>query len=129
MHNKKSFFSYTLSDSEIDVEILLKLKQKFKDFAELETYFDILDNHSSNHQEYVYKALAESDVLCLIKTSGINESVWVSKELLIAQMRDIPIIEIWKKELSQILSSSSKDIFLNAQKSKKLFTRHKGAVN
>jgi len=118
--HKKIFFSYTLSDSEIDVEILLKLKQKFKDFTEIETYFDILDNHSLNHQEYVYKMLAESDALCLIKTSEINKSVWVSKELLIAKEREIPIIEIWKKELLQILSISSKDIFLKCIKVKEI---------
>lgn len=116
----KIFFSYTLRDNEVTVEILLELKNKFKDFTAFDTYFDILDNHASNHQEYVYQALSESNVLCLIKTSGINESTWVSKELLIAEMRNMPIIEICKKELAEILSSTSKDDFWDCLKIKQI---------
>lgn len=119
MHNR-IFFSYTLRDNEVTAEILLKLKNKFKDFTTLDTYFDILDNHAPNHQEYVYQALSESYVLCLIKTSGINESAWVSKELLIAKMRNMPIIEICKKELSEILNSASKNDFEGCLKIKQI---------
>lgn len=117
----KIFFSYTLRDDEITVETLLKLKSKFKEFTEFETYFDILDNYAPNHQGYVYQAISESSILCLIKSSGINKSVWVSKELFIAEMRNMPIIEISRKELAEILKSTSKEDFGNCSIIKQIF--------
>lgn len=120
MYSNKIFFSYTLRDSEINKELLFKLKNKFGDFAKVETYFDILDNCSVNHQEYVYNVLAESNILCLIKSSGINTSTWVIEELCIAKKRNMPIIEINIRDIKQILNSTSRDEFLKNLKVKEI---------
>ena len=116
MRNNKIFFSYTLRDSEINIDILLSIKNKFRDYSTVETYFDILDNCSPDHQGYVYKVLEESNILCLIKSSDVNSSSWVGKELYIARQRNIPIIEINKKDINQILNCNSRDEFMKNSK-------------
>lgn len=116
----KIFFSYTLRDGEISKDILLKIKQQFERFSELETYFDLLDNHSTNHQEYVYSALANANILCLIKSPAINVSIWVRKELYVAKIRNLPIVEISKKEVVQIVNNKTKNEFINHPKIKEI---------
>lgn len=116
----KIFFSYTLRDGEISKDILLKIKQQFERFSELETYFDLLDNHSTNHQEYVYNVLASANILCLIKSPAINVSTWVKKELRVAKIRNLPIVEISKKEVKQIVNNKTKNEFINHPKIKEI---------
>nr|WP_298549159.1 TIR domain-containing protein [uncultured Lachnoclostridium sp.] len=118
MRNYNIFFSYTLKDNEINSDILQKIKKTFSILENVQTYFDILDNHSINHQDYVFKALTEANILCLIKSSNINTSCWVNKEIEFAKKRNLPIIEINRKDIEEILASKTKQELLANKKVK-----------
>lgn len=118
VRNYNIFFSYTLKDNEINSDILQKIKKTFSILENVQTYFDILDNHSINHQDYVFKALTEANILCLIKSSNINTSCWVNKEIEFAKKRNLPIIEINRKDIEEILASKTKQELLANKKVK-----------
>lgn len=118
MRNYKIFFSYTLRDKEINIDILQKIKIAFSQLNYVQTYFDIFDNHSINHQDYVFKALTEANILCLIKSSNINTSCWVNKEIEFAKRRNLPVIEISRKDIEEILSSKTQQELLANEKVK-----------
>lgn len=118
VHNYKIFFSYTLRDKEINSEILQKIKKAFSLLKNIETYFDIFDNHSINHQDYVFKTLNEANMLCLVKSSNINTSCWVNKELEFAKKRNLPVIEISRKDIDEILTSKTQEELLINEKVK-----------
>lgn len=118
MRKYNIFFSYTLRDKEINIDILQNLKKAFSQLDYVQTYFDIFDNNSINHQDYVFKALTEADILCLIKSSNINTSCWVNKEIEFAKRRNLPVIEISRKDMEEILSSKAQQELLANEKVK-----------
>lgn len=128
MHNYKIFFSYTLRDKEINSDILQKVKKVFSLLENVQTYFDIFDNHSINHQDYVFKALSEANILCLIKSSNINTSCWVNKEIEFAKKRNLPVIEIDIKDIKEILASKTQQELLANEKVKMMMNISKISI-
>ena len=92
MDRYRVFISYTMRRNDVDYRFLCNLKQALSSYDSIETYIDKLDNHASNHQEYVINTLCLSDVVLLLKTPNVNTSKWVQKELGIAIEYNIPII-------------------------------------
>ena len=120
MYKCKIFFSYTLRDCELNVEILTELKEKIEQIKGVTTYFDIIDNTAIDHQKKVYEELVASDLVCLLKTKGIESSSWVGKELEIAREKKMKIVEMDTKDINLILCDKSKEELEKILKEKKL---------
>lgn len=108
---KKIFFSYSLKDNSISIDDLKKLKSNLLLFNEFEIYIDILDNFFNNnciitpieinndntnsyHQQFLKNHLIESDLVCIINNSSSRNSLWVQHEIILAEKRNIPILNI-----------------------------------
>lgn len=89
------FFSYTLKDLELSLEMLQNLYRKYS--VDNIVYIDALQ--SETNQLQVEKALISSDLLILIQTSDIDKSQWVQKEINLATSNNIPIVRKTYKEL------------------------------
>ena len=108
----KIFFSYTLKSQDLSVDLLKKIKKKISKLTNIDTYIDILDNNEKEHQDYVYKNLLQSDCVCILKTSMIDKSIWVKKEIDFAKKNNIKIIEMTLNDINFILNcKEEKELF------------------
>lgn len=129
MGKYKIFFSYTMKDKDISEELLKEVKDTFNKLDNVETYFDIFDNHSLNHQDYVYKSLNSSNLLCLIKSPDAPFSCWVKKELEEAKKIALPVVEIEKGDIKEILNTKTQEELLNNEKVKEILKAMKIETN
>lgn len=113
MHKRCVFISYTLQGGEVDYKLLELLKSKLSVLDSINTYIDLLDNNSEDHQAYVLAKLAEVSFVLLIQSSQIKASVWVKKELDFAKEKNIPIIPVSLCDVKRILETTSKRELLN----------------
>ena len=88
VRNYNIFFSYTLKDNEINSDILQKIKKTFSILENVQTYFDILDNHSINHQDYVFNRKDIEEILA----SKTKQELLANKK--VKMMMDISKISI-----------------------------------
>lgn len=103
--NHRVFISYTLRDNEITVELLGNLKEASK-LRGIDTFIDIIDNNNSaQHQDNIYRYIANADCLYLIETQRIYQSKWVIKELNFAKMLNIPIVKASLQDVQLFLTS------------------------
>jgi hypothetical protein len=93
----KIFVSYTIRDGKIDSSFLNRL---FNETCGIScVYIDLIHNDSSNKQKRVISELYSSDFIFLIRTEQIESSKWVKKEISLARIFNIPIIEFEYEEL------------------------------
>ena len=118
----KIFFSYTLKYQDLSVDLLRKMKKKISVLTNIDTYIDILDNTEQKHQEYVYKNLLQSDCVCILKTSMIDKSIWVKKEMDFARKNNIRIIEMTLNDINFILNCKEQKEILNYKKMKEILS-------
>ena len=114
----KIFFSYTLKSQDLSVDLLKKIKKKISKLTNIDTYIDIVDNNEKEHQDYVYKNLLQSDCVCILKTSMIDKSIWVKKEIDFAKKNNIKIIEMTLNDINFILNCKEEKEILNYKKMK-----------
>lgn len=94
------FCSYTLKDGLLTIDKLKEIKSELSVIAQ--TYIDILDNDSANKQERVVRELKNSNLLLVLMTPKIKESVWVDTEYRIAKENNIPILEVDANHIDKI---------------------------
>jgi hypothetical protein len=93
----KIFVSYTVRDGKIDKSILFKIFHQISN--ESEVYIDLIHNDSIDKQNRVINELYNSNLVFLIRTEQIDNSEWVIKEISLAKMLGIPVIEFEFDEL------------------------------
>ena len=87
---KKVFISYRQTDSTREAALLYDTLRRFK----YDTFLDICEIEDANNlQANLEQELTESDVLVLLNSEHLRESVWVAKELAIASEMQIAIVE------------------------------------
>ena len=100
------FVSYTLRGNDLNYEMLDRFKSKLNLNPSIYTYIDILDNDSLNHQDRVVQELMKADIICLINSREVHNSMWVKKELDIARDCSIPIAQITVQQLNAYINNS-----------------------
>ncbi|WP_071836928.1 TIR domain-containing protein [Terrimonas ferruginea] len=97
----KIFVSYTTLDKEINKEFLLNLYCLLRPWSEV--FIDLINNDSVCKQDRVLEELRTCNVLILIVSPNVWHSKWVNFELSKARSRGIPIIEISRMFLLNLM--------------------------
>jgi len=117
------FLSYTLRGNDVDYLILKKIKERLEILEWLYVYIDILDNDSINHQERVFEELNRANIVCIIQSTQINNSIWVQKELKHAKQKKIPILWLSNQDIHEILEITSYEGLLQSLVLKKILEK------
>lgn len=88
----KIFVSYTTKDKEISKSFLKQVLVALEQFGEV--YIDMLSNDSIDKQLRVLEELERSDIIILIVSKNVYNSIWVKRELEIASKLEKIIIKL-----------------------------------
>lgn len=91
------FVSYTTIDKEITSRFLQTVNHLLS--SQGNTFIDLIHNDSIDKQKRVFHELENSDLLVLIGTKNIYNSLWVIKELDLAEKTGIPKIILFPADI------------------------------
>lgn len=88
-----AFLSYTLRDGVLDPALLEEIADGLRGPYEL-VFVDLLQNDSSQPQQYLEDVLRNSTTLYLVETPGALMSRWVRREISLARRMGIAVTPV-----------------------------------